>query len=161
MTDRTFAPWVEPYAAKLRQSRGEIVDVAREIPADAWEMPSPNEGWTYRQLLGHLAVGDWVCQSILRAVVSGEPADLAMLAEVDERNERYRQERENRSIEELILEVEAEGEETQELFARLTEADEDRRQADAPMSLGEYLGIFPSHDQEHLAQIRGALEHGS
>ena len=161
MTERTFAPWVEPIAAKLRQSRGETVNVAREIPADTWEMPSPNEGWTYRQLLGHLAVGDWVCQSILRAVVAGEPADLAMLAELDERNDRYRQEREGRSIEELILEVEAEGEDTQELLASLKEADENRRQADAPMSLGEYLGIFPSHDQEHLAHLRTAREQQS
>ncbi len=158
---RTFAPWVAPFAAKLRQSRGEIVDVAREIPAETWEMPSPNEGWTYRQLLGHLAVGDWVCQSILRAAVAGEPADLAILSELDERNERYRQERESRSIEELILEVEAEGEDTQELLARLKEADEERRQAAAPMSLGEYLGVFPSHDQEHLAHLRTAREQQS
>ena len=60
-------------------------------------------------------------------------------------------------MQELIAEVAAEGEETQELLGRLDEADEERRQEDAPMSLGEYLRFFPTHDRDHLAQLRTAL----
>ena len=119
MTWRAFAPWVEPVAARLREGRAQIVELARSIPPEAWPRPSPNSGWTYRDLLVHLAVGDWVCQTVLRAVVANERLDVAAtFASVDAGNERLRQERASRSIEELIAEVEAEGEETQELLAR-------------------------------------------
>ncbi len=107
----------------------------------------------------HLAVGDWVCQTVLRAVVANERLDVAAtFASVDAGNDRLRQEHASRSIEQLIAEVEDEGEETQELLARLADADESRGQEDAPMSLGEYLRQFPSHDRSHLAQLRTALE---
>ncbi|MDZ4279046.1 MAG: maleylpyruvate isomerase N-terminal domain-containing protein [Dehalococcoidia bacterium] len=161
MTTRTFAPWVEPIATQLGESRAAIADVARSVPAEAWERPSPLGGWTYRDLLAHLAAGDWVCQSILSAAVAGRPADLSILNQLDERNEQLRREREGRSIEELIAEVESEGEETQELLARLTDEDESRRQEGAPMSLGEYLcDAFPGHDRRHLEELRTALEMG-
>ena len=160
MTARTFAPWVAPSAEQLRQSRTEIARAARQLLPEHWGMPSPLEGWSYRDLLAHLAVGDWVCQSILSAAVAGRPADLSILNQLDERNEQLRREREGRSIEELIAEVESEGEETQELLARLTEEDESRKQEGAPMSLDEYLRMFPGHDRRHLEELRTALEMG-
>ncbi len=158
MTSRSFTPWVQPIADELRQSRWEIARVARQVPPELWNVPSPLEGWSYRDLLAHLAVGDWVCQSILRAVIANERVDLAVLAQLNDRNEQYRREREGRSVDELIAEVEAEGEETQELLAGLSEEDEQRKQEDAPMSLGEYLRMFPDHDRDHLAQLRKALD---
>ncbi len=158
MSDRTFASWVEPIAAQLRESRRQIADVARSIPDEAWGGPTLLEGWTNKDLLAHLATGDWVCQTVLRAAVANEPLDMAAFADIDAGNARRLEERAGRSVEELIAEGEAKGAETQELLARLTEADEERRQEDAPMSLGEYLRMFPQHDQGHLAELRAALE---
>ena len=157
MTGRTFAPWVEPIAAHLRESRREVAEVARAVPEVAWGRPSPDPGWSYRDLLAHLAVGDWVCQTVLRAAVGGEPFDMTITTQLDDRNARMIEERKGRSVQELIAEVAAEGQETQELLGRLDEADEERRQEDAPMSLGEYLRFFPTHDRDHLAQLRTAL----
>jgi len=158
VAERTFASWVEPVVAQLRESRRQIVELARSIPAEAWSKPSPDEGWTHKDTLTHLATGDWVCQTVLRAAVANEPLDMAAFADIDAGNARRLEERAGRTVEELIAEVEAEGAETQELLARLTEADEERRQEDAPMSLGEYLRMFPQHDQGHLADLRTALE---
>lgn len=158
MTVRTFAAWVEPVAAELRETRGAIVEVARSIPAAAWTRPSPNEGWTYKELLGHLASGDWVCHIILRAAVADEQADLSVLSELDARNARLLEERAGRSTEELIAEVEAENDETQDLLSRLSDEDDQRTQEGAPMSLGEYLRMFPDHDRGHLADLRTAVE---
>ena len=124
-------------------------------------MPSPLEGWTYRDLLAHLSTGDWVCQTILRSVVSNKPLDLAVinLDHINAGNARLLEERKGRSVEELIAEVEAEGEETQELLARLAPEHEQRTQEGAPMSLGQYLrDAFPAHDRDHLAQLRTALD---
>ena len=58
----------------------------------------------------------------------------------------------------VLAEVQAEGEETQELLARLTDDDENRTQNDTPMSLGEYLRGFPNHDREHEVELATALD---
>ena len=157
MTTRIFTPWVNPIAAQLSESRRAIEEVARTIPEEAWLRPSPDPGWTYKDLLTHLAVGDWVCQMVLRAAVSGEPFDMSITAQLDQRNAQLIQERNGRSVLELVAEVAAEGEETQELLAQLTGAHEELGQEGAPMSLGEYLRSFPQHDSGHLAQLRTAL----
>ena len=158
MSSARLAAWVEPVAAALRTSRSDIVEVARSISSDAWARESPVPGWTYKDLLGHLAVGDWVFQTIVGAVTRGERVDLGVLHELDSRNAKYREERLERSVDELVEETEKEGAETQALLTRLSDADEGLKQHDAPMSLGDYLRLFPSHDQEHLPQLRTALE---
>jgi uncharacterized damage-inducible protein DinB len=158
---RTFAPWVEPIAEQLQESRTQIVEVARSIPEQAWTKPSPNQGWSYRDLLVHLAVGDWVCQTVLRAITTNEPLKIGEVASLDwisAGNAERLKERKERTVDELIVEVEAEGDETQELLARLADADESRTQEDAPLSLGAYLATFPGHDRTHLAELRTALE---
>ncbi len=159
MTSRTFAPWVEPIAADLRETRREIVRVARQLLPEQWSHPSPLEGWTYKDLLSHLATGDWVCQTVLTAVTTRTPLDprATDLDFVNEGNAQRLSERSRRSAEELIAEVEAEGEETQELLAQLADVHEPLK-GNAPMSLGDYLRGFPGHDREHLAQLRTALD---
>jgi len=124
-------------------------------------MPSPLEGWTYKDVLAHLATGDWVCQTILHSVVTNKPLDLAVinLDYINAGNARLLAERKERSVEELVAEVEAEGEETQELLAQLNEGDEGRTQEGAPMSLSQYLrDAFPAHDRDHVAHLRTALD---
>jgi hypothetical protein len=160
MMTRTFAPWVAPSAEQLRQSRTEIARTARQLLPEHWSMPSPLEGWSYKDLLAHLATGDWVFQTVLRAVTANEPFDLAKinLDYVNAGNVRLLEERKERSVEELIAEVAAEGEKTQELLVKLTDADEGRRQEGVPMSLAEGVRQFPGHDQDHLAQLKTALD---
>lgn len=159
MTGRTFAPWVEPVAQELRATRAEIVRAANQILPEVWVQPSPLEGWTYKDLLAHLATGDWVCQTILGAVTENRPVEIDKVANIDwvnEGNVRLLEERKQRLVVELIAEVQTEGEETQELLARLTPDDEGRKQADAPMSLVEYLRAFSGHDRAHLEQLKTA-----
>jgi uncharacterized protein (TIGR03083 family) len=150
---------VEPVAARLREGRSQVVELACSIPPAAWTRPSPNPGWTCKDLLAHLAAGDWAVQTGLRAVVAHERLDLAQLRrDVDTANARLVGERAGRSIEELIAEVEAEGEETQALLARLEESDEQYTWENAPMTLGDFLPQFSQHDLYHLNQLRTALE---
>lgn len=155
MTERTFALWVEPIAAKLRESRAQVADLARSIPSGAWSQPSPLPGWTYKDLLAHLAATEDL-RAVLRAVLANEPVDASVFG--DARNAQQVEERRGCSVDELIAEVATGSEETQELLSRLTEADENRRQADIPISLREGLALFSDHDQEHLPQLRAALE---
>ena len=162
MMTRTFAPWVAPIAEQLRQSRQEIARTAHRFLPEMWSMPSPLEGWTYKDLFAHLSTGDWVCQTILRAVIANEPIEVDKVANLDwvnAGNARLLDERAERSAEDLIAEIEVEGEETQDLLTQLSEADESRTQEGAPMSLGQYLrDAFPGHDRDHLAQLKTALD---
>jgi uncharacterized protein (TIGR03083 family) len=161
MTNRAFTPWVEPIAAQIAAAREEFVAVARSVPAEAWGQASPAEGWTYKDVLAHLA-GDTDKQllSILRAVVSRQPINASLLgSSPDERNTHDIVERRERQIDTLIAEVEADTEEHLDLLSRLTEDDQALRQDDIPMSLGEGLSNDPGgHARGHIAQLRTALE---
>ena len=161
MTSRTFATWVEPIATRQQDTAAQIVELARSMPAEAWIRPSPLEGWTYKDLLAHLASNDDL-RYLLSSVIAGERADPSrfVAGAADGLNARNVAERRDRTVEELITEFEAQEEATQDLLARLTEADADRRQEDVPLSLGEGLGWAEPgfHYREHLAQLRTALE---
>jgi hypothetical protein len=158
MTTRTFAPWVEPIAAELRHTRGEIANAARLMLPDIWGWLSPLPGWTYKDLLAHCATGDWVCQKLLRAAIAGEQIDLRFLDRLNETNQQLVDERKDRVPEDVIAELEAESEKTQELLSQLTEEHEGLKPEGAPMSLGEFLRNFHSHDEGHLAQLKTATD---
>lgn len=160
MTTRTFAPWVEPIAAKVGESRAELIAFARSAPAELWNRPSPNDGWSSKDLLAHVA-GDKGLLIILGAAVERTRLDPALFAEGEgtRANARDVEARRGRSVDELIAEIESDGETRQELMSRLTDADQERRQKEFPMSLGEVLNLGPGdHDREHLDQLRAAME---
>jgi hypothetical protein len=76
MTARTFAPWVAPIAEEIRAGRVEVARTARQLLPEHWNLPSPLAGWTYKDLLAHLASGDWVFQWMLRGALDIERFDL-------------------------------------------------------------------------------------
>ena len=159
MIKRTYAAWVKPVADELRTGRAEIARTARQLLPEHWTMPGPLEGWSYKDLLAHLATGDWVCQTVLTAVTTRTPLEprATDLDFVNEGNALRLTERKDSTTEDLIAEVETEGEETQGLLAQLTDVHEALK-GNAPLSLGDYLRRFPSHDRAHLAQLRTALD---
>ena len=165
MATRTFAAWVAPVAEELRSSRAEIARTARKLLPEHWSMPSPLEGWTYKDLLAHLASGDWVFQWMLRGALGLEKFDIIErgFEYVNEGNAQRIAERKGRTAEELIAEVESEGEATQELLARLPE-DLDRGQVvgrmrdGTPVTVERWMQGFPRHDVGHGAQLRTVLD---
>lgn len=160
MTTRTFVPWVQQPAEQLRESRAEIARTARQLLPEHWSMPSPLPGWTYQDLLAHLA-GDTgkISSATFRAAVTGSRAlDCTFLDGGDAWNARDVQERRDLSVEELIAEIEADGVAWQDLLSQVKEADQDRRWSGFPMSLGDYLRLLMWHEDEHLKHLRTALE---
>jgi uncharacterized protein (TIGR03083 family) len=156
VSERKFAAWVAPAAEKLRESRGRVVDVARAVPGDAWNKPSPLAGWTYHDLLGHLAIGDWAFQATLSALLEGKAFDPSLFDTLDETNERYRRERTNRSVDELITEAIAEGEVTQSLLTRLTPGHESTPVG--RFTIGEWVTGFSRHDGIHTDELATAVQ---
>ena len=156
MKEREFAAWVTPAAEKLRESRRRIAEVARALPDDAWNGPSPLAGWTYHDLLAHLAVGDWAFQATLSAILEGKGFDPSLFDTLDEVNERYRVERVGRPVEGLIAEALAEGEETQALLARLT-LDHEAMPV-GRFTIGEWVTGFSRHDGIHTDELATAVQ---
>lgn len=165
MTARTFVSWVQQPAEQLRLSRAEVARTARQLLPEHWLLPSPLEGWTYKDLLAHLATGDWFFQTMLREVLGiekGMPLEQAT-SFVDEGNARQLAERKKTSVEELIDEAEVEGEDTQELLSRITDTIDQtaviwHRPNGDPVTLEQWATGFPNHDKIHLAQLKTALD---
>ena len=163
MTTRTFAAWVEPYAAKSRDDNAQVLGFARALHADAWERPSGLEGWMVKDVLAHIGKGnDQLFQKLLCQVIAGGPVDTAIFRDVDTDGENARgvEERRGHTPDELIAELEEAGEEIQDLLSQLTEEHEHLRQEDPPFIFKGFLGMVEkeSHSLEHLTQLRTALE---
>ncbi|MGB2693689.1 MAG: DinB family protein [Dehalococcoidia bacterium] len=161
MTTRTFAPWVEPIAAAFQRQRAELAELVRSIPLEAWDRPSPNEGWTYRDLLGHVATRDpRSMRLVLEAVVTKNPLDPAQLLSEEESpiNNQLLAEVRDFAIEQMVAYIDADTSGLLDLLAKLGSDDKDLRQAEFPISLSEALGMMPQHDRMHMEQLRTSLE---
>ena len=158
--ERTFAAWVEPIAGELRATRAAIAAFARAAPDELWQRPSPLEEWSCRDLLAHLA-GDTGKGSLeaMRAAAEGRaPESAPFAAGANVLNARDVEERRGCSVEDIVAEIEADGEVWQDLLSRLEDSDESVRWPGFPWALGEYLRILAEHDRDHLAELRTALE---
>jgi hypothetical protein len=157
MTTRTFASWVEPIAADFRRERRAVTEFARAASPAFWERQSPDEGWTCKDIMSHLAAGTGKqLQTLLRSVTTRTRLDPDLFGHAEEVNGRDVQARRGRSIEAIIDEYEADTNELLELLSQLTEEDQGRRQKDFEQSFGEVLPVFAGHEREHLAQLRAA-----
>jgi hypothetical protein len=154
-----FAPWVEPIAERMGLTRAEIVALARSLPDDAWSRPSPNEGWTYHDLLAHLADDtNKNLHAALRAIADGRDIGAALFENIDARNARGVLDRRSQSIAQLIAEIERDGERMQELLARIREDDEHRTQRELHSTFGTFLREgLAEHDARHLEELRTAM----
>lgn len=159
MRTRTYAAWVQPLAERFAENRQAVLDFARLLPAESWERPSPLDGWTYRDILAHLASGnDKQFQLLLRAVITRTPLDRGASGNADAQNARNVEERRERRVDELLAELEQDAEACLELLAQLTEQQKDLRQEGFDLSFGEAVPMFTTHDLEHLAQLKTALQ---
>ena len=154
---RTYAPWVEPVVADFRRERGVVSEFARSAAPPFWEQATALEGWACKDILAHLAAGtNKQVQAILQAVVTKTRLDPAIFGDTDAVNAREVEARRSRPVDAVIAEYEADTEEILDLLAQLQESDGELRQKDFTMSLGDALKMFPSHDREHLEQLREA-----
>ncbi len=165
MAERVFATWVELIAQRDRKGRAALLDYVRSAPADTWERPSLVDGWTCRDVLSHLAgdTGKWFSH-MLHSALDGQQFDPNRVGpgvDTDAINRRDVEERRSRSLAELIAEIEADGEEHEELLSRLTDDHKEFRLAEYMLSEllgGNRSGNRGAHDREHLAQMREVLE---
>jgi len=159
MTERVFAPWVQPIAEELGHRRADVSAFARSAPEEIWERPSGVDDWTCKDIMSHLAAGTGKQhQALVRAVLSNTRVDPNLFGNAEVVNGRDVEERRAQSIDTIIAEYEADTEELLDLLAQLTEEDQGRRQKGFDQTFGEALPIFGRHELEHLTQLRAAAE---
>ena len=157
-----FAAWVAPIAQRFRATRLEVAELARQIPSDVWAEASPVKGWTYRDVLAHLAEGDMSVRNTIQTVLENGSTDFrAWNNGREERIASSLQRGAALTVEQLIAQVLRDGEKTQRLLGRLSDVHETvqvitSRSNPVPQSLSESLAGY-HHDEEHLEHLRPAL----
>ena len=133
-----------------------LQEAITRVPPGAWSEQSPNVGWTFKDLLAHLATGDWLCQHLLRGLL--ETGSLPDWLDADAGNAESVAARRGKSVNKLAEERAQHREETIRLIARLQPEHLDSP-IDMPWDniLGAqfrlYLQMFPGHDFGHTAEL--------
>ena len=157
---RTFAAWVEPLASSYRENRADVLELARTLTDDQLSLPTDDAGWSVREEATHIAASDPDFIKMLGALLDGEPLDMSVFADIDDRNARNLAAWKERSIDEVSGALEDNGRVLQELLARLTDEDENRQPEGMPFPLSGLINGYGQHGPYHLGQIRAAIGEG-
>lgn len=137
--------------------------VAYSVDPAFWQRPSPDPGWSYHDLLAHIATGDWVFQYHLRHLLEHNAA--APWPDVAAGNAERVGERRYSTERALIDEYLSMRHETMLLLAQLTPAHL-RQPIEMPWlpapgtrTVLEYVLWFHHHDATHREQLRGAMKY--
>lgn len=152
-------PQVQPAADALAADA--TLYVIHNVDPVNWERPSPLPGWSYRQLLTHIATGDWVLQGQLRQII--EHDTVGPWPDVDAGNAQRLDERAHSTDRALTEEFLSMRHETMVLFSHLKPKHleiaieywwEPRPNGHAIL---EYVLMFEKHDRTHREQLRPAM----
>ncbi len=154
----TFLPEVSLAARAL--SPDPALRVMYSVAPETWASPSPTPGWTYHDLLAHLATADRVFQRHLSAVL--ETGEAGPRPDSDAANRDLVEARRGASVDGLIEEYIASRHETLRLLSRLRPAHlhvpmpSATHTAEHDSTLLDYVNAFPRHEARHLAALRTA-----
>lgn len=153
----TFLLEVEARLGLVQRYRDGFLRAVYSVADDAWDEESANPGWTYRDILAHVASNDLRVQARLRVLLDeGDPVHLEALRDTDGWNARAVRERRGRTVRRLVDELASNRYETLRLLSRLrpehlalpiTLAD------DGSTSMLEYIEMFSQHEAMHAGQL--------
>jgi hypothetical protein len=149
---------IRPIVERWQRVTDYLVDVTRGVDPYKWGEPSPYPGWTYKDLLAHLATGYTVRLARLRGLV--EKGELGAQPDADAANaENVARHRES-SPEALIEEMVRQRSEVRRLMGLLRPEHLETRTAvrrrGQPPQDGSFLDALQhwhEHDLEHAADL--------
>lgn len=159
----TFVPPVQPAAQAL--SPDATLYVIYSVDPARWEAPSPDAGWSNRNLLAHIATGDWVLQHHLREIVAR--GRVAEWPDVAAGNAQRVEERRFSTDAALTDEYLSMRHETMTLLARLKpkhlELEMEFWWEPSPNrhTVLDYVTMFERHDRTHREQLRPAMKYAT
>jgi hypothetical protein len=140
--------------------------VIYSVDPSYWERPVRGLDWTYRQLLSHVATGDWVLQGHLSHII--EHGRVAAWPDIDQGNAQRLEERQFTNDRTLTGEYLSQRHETLRLIAGLKPEHLKleielwfREKREQPYTVLDYLLGFEGHDRTHAAQLRPAMKYAT
>lgn len=154
----TFVPEIQDTFRAMTRYREGFIRAVYSVADDAWdEEASSAPGWSYKDLLAHVASNDLRAQTRLRALLGErDDAELAALEDEDAWNLREVEKRRSHTFPQLVEELDANRHDTIEILSRLRP---EHLSTHMPLAHGEtatppeYVEMFSSHEARHGAQL--------
>lgn len=150
----SFLPEIEAKFRLLWRYREGFLRAVYSVADDAWDEPcAATPGWTYRDVLAHVASNELRVHARLRVILGeADPSSLAPFQAVDEWNQQQVEARRDRTVRELVDELAWNRYQTLRLLARM-----DRQHLAATVVLGDgrhmplldYIDMFSVHESLH------------
>jgi len=160
---------IEALLAELDEQRLRFTVLCRGLTAEQLERSVPGSNWLVRDFIAHLATIDRPVRRFIESV-RGEGADAGRSGgsaggSIDEWNDRQVEERRERTVEELLVEMAEERSKMRALLASLTEEDlgrtirfpGDSKRPPQELTLRQYLQGWVKHDGIHAVDMLRAL----
>jgi hypothetical protein len=151
-----FLPQVEEKFFWLQRHREGLLRAIYSVADEAWDEPSASPGWTYRDILAHIAANDLRAHTGLRAMLGQrDEARLAVLRDIDSWNKRSVEERRGRSVRALVDEMLALRHETLRLLSQLRPEHASATMATArgEMPVLDYIDRVGVHEAGHAGHL--------
>jgi uncharacterized protein (TIGR03083 family) len=153
-------PPIEAAIDALHITHRDLLRTVDSVPDDAWDQPSPEQGWTRRDVLAHVASNELRVHARLRSAVGrADEAELKAINDIDGWNQREVEARRGRSVPDLVDELATHRRETLRLLNAFSS-----QHLSTPITLAdggtcnvlEYTEMFTHHVSEHAAQLAAA-----
>jgi predicted DNA-binding ribbon-helix-helix protein len=154
----TFVPEIEATLRAMTRYREGFIRAVYSVAEDAWdEEASSAPGWSYKDLLAHVASNDLRAQTRLRALLGErDDAELAALEDEDAWNLREVEKRRGHTFPQLVEELDANRHDTIEILSRIRS---EHHSTHMPLAHGEtatpteYIEMVSGHEARHGAQL--------
>jgi len=157
-----FLPDVQSAVDAL--SPDETLYVIDSVDPAYWERAARGMDWTYRQLLAHIATGDWVLQGHLRHII--DAGAVAAWPDINAGNARRLEDRQFSDDRTLTEEYLSMRDETLRLISQLKREHLElvielrfRPKGEHPHTILDYVMGFDAHDRAHRDQLRAAMKY--
>ena len=149
----------EQIADTLRESREELLAAVAGLKDADWQRETPCEGWTVKDVIGHVGVGEPGNIIMVRRILSDEEGAVPGF-DLDRYNRRQVEKRRDKSTSELLDDLSTARESTLAFFGDLSDEQLDKR---GHRTTGEETTVeqifyrIAGHEREHTEHILQAL----
>ncbi|MCL5266042.1 MAG: DinB family protein [Chloroflexi bacterium] len=143
----------------LEESRQELVALAKSLTSEQLQLPTENEGWSVKDTLAHVASSEGGLLATVNRILGGQVATRPGF-DLNAYNQQQVEKRRNRSVDELLAELDASRPEALKRFGELTDeqlATRGNMASGTPIDVISVFQRIGDHERLHCDQIRKAI----
>lgn len=143
----------------LQGARDELLAVLKGLNDADWQRATPAEGWTIKDIVAHVGVGETGNLTIAQRIIADEDGVVAGF-DLDRYNQRQVEKRRERNVTDLLADLASARQGTLALLAEVGDAQLDKRgkrTTGDETTVEQVFQQIARHDQMHVADIKKAL----